>query len=277
MALSYHLGIGPDHLAGNDGRGRYVFLPGDRSRASRLAERFEVTERVVSPRGHDSHLGVLRSPDGIQAVDVLAVSSGMGPASVEIVAHELMVAGARRMVRVGSSGSLNDGVPPGSVVIATAAVRDESTSDRWMPREFPAVSPPDAVAAMTAGARAAGLAASTYAGVVHSKDSLYGREFGVGPLADENRRYVQLLRDSGVLATEMEASILFVLASAASAAHATSIAQGTSTVPAQSACVLGVYGDEGSEASAAADRDAITVACAGVLAWARQDVAGPAR
>jgi len=274
---SYHLGLGPTHLAGNDGRGRYVFLPGDRSRAERIAARFEVTERVLSPRGHDSHLGVLRSKDGSRSVDVLAISSGMGPASVEIVAHELMEAGARRIVRVGSSASLSAGVAPGSVVIATAAVRDESTSDRWMPREFPAVADPGAVAAMIAGARAAGLAEVSFAGVVHSKDSLYGREFGVGPLTPENQRYVRLLRDSGVLATEMEASILFVLAAAASAGTAASLAKGSGPVPVQTACVLGVYGDEGTEVTRLADERAITTACAGVLAWAELDrvPAGP--
>ncbi|MCP4869630.1 MAG: nucleoside phosphorylase [Proteobacteria bacterium] len=270
MSGSYHLGIGPEHLAGNDGRGRYVFLPGDRSRAERIAERFEVTDRVISPRGHDSHLGVLRSEDGRQAVDVLAVSSGMGPPSVEIVAHELMEAGARRIVRVGSSASLNDRVTPGSVVIATGAVRDEGTSDRWMPREFPAVAHAEAVAAMSEGARDAGLAEHTFAGVVHSKDSLQGREFGVGPLADENLRYMRLLRESGVLATEMEASILFVMTAATSATHATSLEERSGPVPAQAACVLGVYGGE---ASTTADQRAITVACSGVLAWALRDLA----
>ena len=45
------------------------------------------------------------------------------------------------------------------------AVRDESTSDRWTPREFPAVSRPDAVAAMRAGGAAA--AGDTFVGLCH--------------------------------------------------------------------------------------------------------------
>ncbi len=266
MKGSYHLGLEPEHLAGNGGLGRVVLLPGDRSRAALIAERFDVTERVLSPRGHDSHLGVLRSADGLRAVDVLALSSGMGPASMEIVAHELMEAGARRIVRVGSSGALAPGIEPGSVIIATGAVRDEATSDRWMPREVPALAHPQAVAAFCVGARDAGLDALCFAGVVHSKDSLYGREFGVGPLKAENERAMQVLRDCGVLASEMEASVLFVLAAAASAGRAVSLAAGAEEVPVQGACVLAVYGDEPEICSLAVER-AITVTCAGVLAW----------
>lgn len=271
MTGSYHLGLGPEHLAGNGDLGRLVFLPGDRSRAARIAEHFEVTGRLLSPRGHDSHLGVLRGEGG--SVEVLSISSGMGPASIEIVAHELLQAGARRIVRVGSSASLAEGVDPGAVVVATGAVRDESTSDRWMPRDLPALAHPAAVAAFCAGAADAGLAELCFAGLVHSKDSLYGREFGAGPQRVENARYMQILRDSGVLATEMEASVLFVLAAAASAGHAASVAAGSRAVPAQAACVLAVYGEE-PEISRLAEERAIAVACAGALAWARVDGVG---
>lgn len=271
MSGSYHLGITPSHLEGNSGLGRYVFLPGDRGRAQRIAERFEVTERVMSSRGHDSHLGVLRSADGSRSVDVLSVSSGMGPPSVEIVLHELLLAGARRIVRVGSSGSLAEGVVPGSVVIATSSVRDESTSDRWTPREFPAVAHRHAIAALCRGAEDAELADHTFAGVVHSKNSFYAREFGAGPMAQENERYIRVLRDSGVLASEMEASILFVMASVAGAGRAESIAAGSRAAAVQTGCVLAVYGEQGSAETKLSEQRAITVACAGVLAWAGID------
>ncbi len=271
MSGSYHLGIDSSHLRGNSGLGRYVFLPGDRGRAARIADRFEVTDRVLSSRGHDSHLGVLRSADGSRSVDVLSVSSGMGPSSVEIVLHELLQAGARRIVRVGSSGSLDEGVVPGSVVVATSSVRDESTSDRWTPREFPAVAHRHAVAAMCRGAEDAELASHTFAGIVHSKDSFYAREFGMGPMTQENERYIRVLRDSGVLASEMEASILFVLASVAGAGKAESIAAGSRAATVQTGCVLAVYGEQGSKETKIAEQRAISVACAGVLAWSAMD------
>jgi len=269
MTGSYHIGLGPEHLAGNGDLGRYVFLPGDRSRAERIAACWEVTDVVRSPRGHDAHLGVLRDPRG--DVEVMAISSGMGTPSVEIVLHELLEIGARRIVRVGSSGPLTSAVPAGAVVIASGAVRDESTTDRWTPRGYPAVSHPDAVAAMRAGAVAAGLADSTFVGLCHSKDSFFAREFGHGPRAEENERYMAQLGPSGVLATEMEASLLFVMAAVRTGARATSIAAGPSAVAVQAACVLGAYGEPGSTVTRLADERAVTVAVAGVAEWAAGD------
>ena len=265
---AYHIGLGPEHLAGNGGLGRYVFLPGDPSRAERIGARFRVTERIENPRGHHALLGVLGAGDA--AVDVLSISSGMGPPSVEIVLHELLEMGARRVVRVGSAGRLTDRIPHGSVVVATGAVRDESTSDRWTPRGFPAVAHPDAVAAMCRGARDAGLADHTFAGIVHAKDSLFGREMSAGPMRAENDRYMEVLSDSGVLVTEMEASILFVMATTASAGAASPLSAGPSAVPVQTAAILAVYGETGSAETETADERAITVACAGVLAWAAE-------
>ena len=267
----YHIGLGPEHLAGNAGRGRYVLLPGDRSRAERIAEHFEDCQRIPNPRGHDSHLGRLRSHSDSNPVDVLAISSGMGPASVEIIVTELLDCGARRLVRVGSAASMNPQLPPGSVVVVSGAVRDESTGDRWTPRGFPAFSHPDAVLSMQEGAVAAGLAGQTFTGLCHSKDSLFGRELGRGPLTAANKQYIETLQTAGVLATEMEASALFVLASVASAGSVEPVSRGPAGVPVQAACVLAIYGKPSSVVSQVADQRAISVACEGVLAWSARD------
>jgi len=155
--------------------------------------------------------------------------------------------------------------------VVTGAVRDESTSDRWTPVAYPAVSHPDAVAAMRSGAADSGLAENTFLGLCHSKDSLFGRELGRGPLTPSNQRYVEVLARSGVLATEMEASTLFVLASVASADSVLAVSERSSSVPVQAACVLAIYGEPGSDETRLSDQRAISVACAGVLAWARRD------
>lgn len=172
------------------------------------------------------------------------------------------------------------------------AVKDESTSDCYAPREFPAVADPRmvqvrwhrvsmnvswvphtnchaaplplALQALVQGAANAGLADVTYAGVIHSKDSLYTREFLAGFLAPEHRKvgrpllwwkagsrmrashalafrdlrqYMAWLRSLGVIASEMEASLLFTLASTytgapvsvGKAAGATQVLAGTGT------------------------------------------------
>ncbi len=208
----HHLCVRPEHLAGNGGRGRIVFVPGSLARTERVAGYFEDHEVHTNPRRLDVHLGRLRSGD--LSVDVAAVPTGMGCASLGIVITELIGLGARRFLRVGSAGTLQPHVGVGDVVVATAAVRDEGASDAWMPRDVPAVAHSDWVAALSSAARKLGEQDRTYLGLVHTKDSLYGREFPLGPLVEQNRAYMELLENVGVLASEMESSHLFVLSTA---------------------------------------------------------------
>jgi uridine phosphorylase len=275
MELQHHILLGPDHLSGNGGLGRYVLLPGDRSRAAAIARSFTDVTVVANPRGLDAHLGTLVL--GGARIDVLSISSGMGTPSTEIVMHELIAAGARRVVRVGSCGSLDPNVRASQVAILTGAVRDELASRHIAPVEFPAVSHPEAVAAMAAGAVAAGLGQEAFLGVGHTKASLYAREFGKGPLGEQNRAYGRLLSACGAIASDMEASMLFIQASVASARQATPVAAGNAAVPVQAACVLGVYGDDDSNMKLdpaqcrQADARCIAVALHGIVDWARRD------
>ena len=212
--LQHHILLGPQHLAGNDGLGRVVFLPGSRSRAATIAQRFEDVTEVSNPRALDAWLGTLRV-DGV-SLDAISLSSGMGTASTEIVLHELLEAGARRIVRVGSCGALDPNLRAGQVAILSGAVRDEMATRHLAPVEFPAVAHPDAVAAMVAGARA-GLEQHAFLGIGHTKASLYAREFDTA-LGAQHRAYGETLRACGAIASGMEAAMLFIQASVRSAA-----------------------------------------------------------
>ncbi len=264
---AHHLLIGPEHLQGNGGRGRVVFVPGSLARAEQIAEHFEDHQLITNPRRLDVHLGTLRSGD--LSVDVAAVPTGMGCPSLGIVITELIELGARRFLRVGSAGSLQPQVAVGDLVVATAAVRDEGASDAYAPREVPAVAHSDWVAALASASRTLDELDHTYLGLVHTKDSLYGREFPMGPLTEQNRGYMQLLQDMGVLASEMESSHLFVLSTArgpdtsplsAGRGHEDVIKSGT---------VLAVIGDQHSWAPAelahATEARAIRLAVQGAL------------
>ncbi len=214
MTLAHHLGIDADAVAGNGGRGRVFFVPGSVGRARAIAARFEDAARHDNPRGLTVWTGRLRvEVDGRPVVvDAGAVPTGMGSPSVGIVVTELINLGVRRLLRVGSAGSMQPEVAVGDVVIARAAVRDEGSSDAFAPRDVPAVAHPDWVRALERAAVALGLRAFT--GLVHTKDTLYGREFPAGPLAGANRDYMRVLAELGVLASEMESSHLFMLAMA---------------------------------------------------------------
>ena len=208
----HHVCAAPADIAGNHGLGRYVFLPGSDNRAREIAGHFRNVRVLESPRRHNLYLGTLERNG--QPIDVASVSSGMGCPSLDIIAQELFKLGARRFLRVGTAGSLQAGqVRLGDLVVATAAVRDEGTSKLYVPPEFPAVASIEFVSAAGKAARALGLDHRAHLGIIHAKDSLFAREFGEGPMAPENERYMAILKKAGVVASEMESSHLFVLAS----------------------------------------------------------------
>ncbi len=276
--MQHHIQLGAEHLSGNEGLGRTVFLPGSAGRARQIAAHFSELQVLDNPRGLTAHLGLLEL--GGERLEVLSISSGMGPGSAEIVMHELLAAGARRVVRVGSAGAMDPNLRPGSVCILSGAVRDEMTSQHVAPLSVPALSHPIAVQAMVSGARAAGLGQHTFVGMGHTKASLFAREFGRGPLGEDNLAFGHTLAASGVIASEMEASVLFVLANAACAGKASPVAAGNAAVPVQAACVLGIYAGTDSHMELdpvlckLADERAIQVALHGAMAWARADTPG---
>lgn len=234
--------------------GRVFLMPGSPARARTIAGRFEGVRSIESPRGHDVHVGhVMR--DG-RRYDLGCVSSGMGCPSLGIIAREVIALGVRCIVRVGSAGSLQSEIRAGHVVVASGAVRDEGASDAYAPKEFPALAATRTTRALEEAARALLPSGEAHTGIVHSKDSLYGREFGDGPLHATNERYLDVLSGLGVLASEMEASHLFVLA------HVHRVEAG---------CVLGILGgpdiDSTPEERERAETRAVDVALDGALRW----------
>jgi uridine phosphorylase len=274
MKKAHHIQITPEDIAGNDGLGRYVLLPGDPSRAERIAGHFSNRRTVGNPRGYAVHSGTLTAADGAP-VDVMTVATGIGSASVEVIVSELIDCGARRLMRVGSCGSMVPEIVPGQVVIATGAVRDEETSRHYAPIEYPALPHPEGLRALAMGTQLAGLRDETFFGICHSKASLYGREFGRGPAADSNTAYTDWIRRAGVIASEMEASALFVLASTHSPKAVPLSSHGD---PVCRACaVFGVFGTDdcnmkvNPERVALAEDRVIKIAVAAVGEWARID------
>ena len=275
-AKAHHLEIGPDDITGNDGLGRYVFLPGSTARAAHLAERFGDPRTASNRRRLDVQLGTLER--GGMSVAVAAVPTGMGCPSVDIIVGELLQLGARRFVRVGTAGTLQKQIRAGDLVIASGAVRDEGTSDAYSPREFPAVADPVMTEVLCAAARRIGLGERTHCGVVHSKDSFFGREFAAGPDAERNRAYMELLTRNRVLASEMEAAHLFVLGAVANAGRTSLAASRTREVGVRCGAVMAVVGDSSGfaalEVERAAEERLLDLAVEGILDLAALEAAG---
>lgn len=235
-----HLNGEKQDFEGNNGIGRYVILCGSRDRAQQIGETFDELKVKSHPRGHDLYLGSLKHKE--HSIDMAVISSGMGCPSTDIIMNELIHLGAKRFLRIGTSGSLQpQAVKTGDVVVATGAVRDEFTSRCYVDISYPAVASLDMINAGMKAAKELGLEKYTHAGIVHTKDSFYAREFGASHLK-ENTEYMEQLKEAGVLATEMESSIIFTLASLYSCRQSKGFQKPKGIIKAGS--VLAIVGDK---------------------------------
>ena len=174
-----------------------VVVVGDPARATAIAERLDGGTQIGQNREYSSYLG---SVDGVA---VAVVSHGVGAAGAGVCFEELFRAGAQTVIRAGTAGALQDDVADGSLVIATGAVREEGLSHRLVPDTFPAVADADVLIALRTAVAAAGR--EPRCGLFLTNDLFYPH----APLGSS----LELWSMANVLATEMEASALFVLAS----------------------------------------------------------------
>jgi purine-nucleoside phosphorylase len=119
-AMPIHLRADPGDYAPN------VLCPGDPVRAEYIAETFfdPGFRRVNEERGM---LGFTGTFDG---APISVQATGMGSPSAGIVFEELIMLGARRLVRVGTCGGLKDGMRMGDTVLAISATAEDQTALR---------------------------------------------------------------------------------------------------------------------------------------------------
>ena len=116
-------------------------------------------------------------------------------------------------IRVGTCGGMNENVLPGSIVIASGAIRAEGTSREYLPIDFPAVAHHQVVCALEQAARKLDMLYRV--GVVQCKDSFYGQhEPEAQPVSAELRQKWNAWIRGGCLVSEMESAALFILGSA---------------------------------------------------------------
>ena len=198
--VQYHLQIK------NGDVGKYVILPGDPKRCSKIAAYFENPVLIADSREYVTYTGTLCGEK------VSVTSTGIGGPSAAIAMQELVKAGADTFIRVGTCGGMDVEVKSGDLVIATGAIRHEGTSREYAPIEFPAVADTDIVHALKEAALSQGFTYHT--GIVHCKDSFYGQhEPEKMPVSYELEAKWEAWKRLGCKASEMESAALFVVAS----------------------------------------------------------------
>ena len=123
--------------------------------------------------------------------------------------------GATTFVRIGTCGTFQDRVRTGDVAIFDSAARYDGASRLYAPIEFPAVAHHDVVEAAIAAGRALGF--PCHVGTTRTADSFYamhprpGSSFG-DYWQSSWRDHFEDLKRMNVVAAEMEASVILVLA-----------------------------------------------------------------
>ena len=193
-------------LSENDA-GKYCILPGDSGRCEKIAQYLEDPHFVASNREFTTWAGTLKGER------VLVTSTGIGGPSAAIAMEELAALGANTFIRVGTCGGINMNVKSSDVVIPTASVRFDGTGNEYAPIEFPAAADFGVVRALVDSAQELG--ERWHTGIVQCKDSFYGQHSPSRmPVSYELLNKREAWKKLGVLASEMESSALFVVASA---------------------------------------------------------------
>lgn len=203
MSRQYHIQLDEGECA------PYVLLPGDPGRVEAIASTWESAEKMGHYREFVSYRGVYRG------VPISCTSTGIGAASTAIAMEELARVGAKVFLRVGTCGALQKGVRDGDLVIFDSAARYDGTSRAYAPLELPAVAHHEVLGACIQAAK--GLGVGYHVGCTRTHDGLYARHpepgasFGDYWQSDWKEHYRDLER-MGVMASEMEASVVLLLA-----------------------------------------------------------------
>jgi uridine phosphorylase len=202
----YHIGFGKEDLGPGT---ETALLCGDPQRARRIAQEMAGVDclQVLSEnRGLNSYLCVLSS-----GPKFVAATSGMGAPSLSIVVNELVQAGIKKIIRVGTCGGIGDRVKGGSVVISQAALCRQGAADDIAPREFPAAADPFLTVALVEAAQQLGI--DFHLGVTASVDTFYEgqeRSDSANPhLLRSLQGVTEEYRQLQILNYEMEAATLF--------------------------------------------------------------------
>lgn len=187
--------------------GGYVILPGDPGRVGEIAKYLEGSELISQNREYTVYTGTLLGEK------VSVCSTGIGGPSAAIAVEELVKSGAHTLIRVGTSGGMDEKVLGGDLVVATAAVRCEGTTKEYLPEGYPAAANFSVVSALceSAGELSEDCDGKRFhVGVVQSKDSFYGETnpetMPVKNCLSENwSAYISC----GCLASEMECAAVF--------------------------------------------------------------------
>lgn len=174
---------------------RCAILPGDPARVDRIAQQLENPQELTFNREYRSLRGAY------QGLPILAMSTGMGGASMAIAVEELKTIGITHIIRIGSCGALQEGIGLGDLILVNAAVRDDGASRTYVPEQYPAVADTGLLLACMESAKERGF--HHHVGLARSHDSFY---------IDNQDEINDYWSKQGLLGSDMETAALLTVA-----------------------------------------------------------------
>ena len=202
---------GQTHLATGIKAGdvsRFVLLPTDPKRNDKCKDIWETYNEVSYNREYRNCRGTY------QGVDISIVSTGIGDLAMSFAVEELARSGARTMIRVGTTGALQEGIECGSLIINTGMIRGDGTTKCYIQPEYPALASWEVVMALIDACETLGY--KYYVGIGASADAFYAGQ--ARPCYNNywQSAWDNLISDynrAGIVNFEGEASTLLVLSS----------------------------------------------------------------
>jgi len=174
-----------------------VLCPGDPRRAAYIAETFfDPGYRCVN-----EERGMLGFTGTFEGSPISVQTTGMGCPSSGIVFEELVMLGANRLIRVGTSGGLKDGMKMGDTVVGISATAEDETPLRLAQMDSYAPT-----ATFELAERAAQLSRESGA-TVH-----VGAILTSGVFYDPDPTTFARWKRTGHVAVEMEAAMMYTIA-----------------------------------------------------------------
>jgi uridine phosphorylase len=196
----YHIACRKGDLA------EYLLVPGDPERVPKIAKLWDTAKEVSCHREFRSFTGKYKD------VPVSALSSGIGPACMAIAVNEASRVGVDTFIRVGSTGAIQKGINCGDLIISTAAVRLDCTSNCYIMPEYPAVACYEVLLALIEAAESLDIG-NYHVGITATAADFYAGQNRPAASISRMEDLLPTLQNAKVLNFEMETATLFTLAS----------------------------------------------------------------
>jgi uridine phosphorylase len=192
------------HHIGIDERSstRSCILTSNLERTKIIADTFDIAQQVGDHREYITYRGEKHG----RPLSVMSIGMGCMPTAIAV--EELKHVGCTNLIKVGTCGAIQAGVEPGSIIVATGAVRGEGASIEYVNYQYPAVADLEVLTALIESAGAKG--EEPIAGILRTHDAL----FLESPFAHNGmEERIKPWRDLGVVGIENEASSLLTVGS----------------------------------------------------------------